>query len=90
MPTRYILVNHNRPILELEAYLYTHTKIIGYLTRGMRQHTLLETTASDSADYFATYQADRLASGLFGVRVFETFEEAAAAMLVEAGRDANA
>lgn len=86
MQTRYILINRARSIKEVEAYLYEHTKIIGQLSPGTRLYVLLEMMAvADNADYLVNYQADRLASGLIPARVFETFEEAAAAMLTEAG-----
>jgi hypothetical protein len=84
MSTRYILVTHSRPLAEIEAYLYAHTAVIGYLKfDATTQATLLETMTQPSlVDYHVNYQADRLRSdGRFGVLVFEAFGGATAAML---------
>jgi len=83
MSTRYILVTHSRPLAEIEAYLYAHTAVVGYLKLDdTTQVTLLETTAAVSlVDYLVNYQADRLRSGMHGSLVLKTFADATAATL---------
>lgn len=84
MPTRYILVNHARPITEVEAYLYSHTQVVDHMSGSWRQFTLLETTAQENVEWLVHYQADRLqSSGGFGVRVFDTYRGALSTMTAE-------
>lgn len=87
--SRYILVNHADRIEEVEPYLYSHTTILKHFRVARMQFALLETTSFANVDYLVNYQADRLRSWIFGVRVFETLEMAEKVLDIEAHEYGN-
>jgi hypothetical protein len=80
----FLLVTGTCPSGAVDAYLYGDNERLTTWTDGGRFAAVVLVTTTGG--FGPGPQADRLASGLYGAKEFETFEGAYEALLVEAAR----